>query len=131
MREFKFRAWDHKKNEYNTKGILHYWLCHVLPESGEVHNDPEFYSKYTIEQYAGLKDMENKDLDWWENDLFMIHDSLYQLIFKNGSFIFQNLKSPHYILCSEVLGWGVDIYDFKIGNIHENKDLLNERNLIK
>lgn len=45
-----FRAFDTTNKTYENKGILHYWLCHVRPDTGTIN-----YNKfnYIIEQCCG------------------------------------------------------------------------------
>jgi hypothetical protein len=80
---------------------------------------------YPTMDYTGLLDKNGKDLDWWEDDLFRItgFENIFQIVFRDGCFMFQSTTTPQHFCCSATIDWG-DL-PIKIGNIYKNKDLLN------
>jgi len=76
------------------------------------------------EQFAGLHDKNGKDLDWWEGDIFArASDSQIEgtVIYDLGCFWLDRIRGGRTPLyeCT-------DYQMYKIGNIHENGDLLND-----
>lgn len=85
-----------------------------------------FHENLILEQFAGLHDKNGKDLDWWEGDLLREDGGkIMEIVYEDGCFWGvwvkhrENKTSLHVLL-----GW-IDAIE-KIGNIHENGDLLND-----
>ncbi|MCT2882933.1 YopX family protein [Lentilactobacillus buchneri] len=113
-REIKFRAWY---MPFGSKGsmqeMLHRRASSIL-SFAEMNPDA-----YIVEQFTGLKDKNGDDI--YENDLVLLDpdDPPYQVIFDEGKFELSNdyLKLV-YDLSEEYMDCEI------IGNIHEDKDLL-------
>ncbi len=84
--------------------------------------DPE-----TVGQYTGLHDKNGKDLDWWEDDLFDVLDTIRKIVFEDGCYWFKAVfpdKVVHRkLVCINIIN-GLDILPTKLGNIHDNPELL-------
>ena len=113
-REIKFRAWYMPfGSKEPMQEMLHRRASSIL-SFAEMNPDA-----YIVEQFTGLKDSNGKEI--YEGDLVQLDpdDSPYKVIFDEGKF--------------EITGNGVT-YDLGeefmdceiIGNIHEDKDLLEE-----
>lgn len=122
MREIKFRAWFPKDHwislteGHKDTGCFIYDYQATIYEECETLNPDE--KDIFIEQYTGLKDMEGKEI--YEGDImeYYCQSTRYfsEITYSEGSFwMFGNLM--RYILQYSAV---------VIGNIHENKELLNE-----
>lgn len=117
MREIKFRAWDSFKEEWQYQ-----------PESGdfdfidglEIDYDKE---RFILEQYTGLKDKNGKEI--YEGDILAYN--VY--IISKGKQTFKEKQVIYDLLDFELLHTLYCLSTTRslevIGNIHENKDLLN------
>ncbi len=112
MRELKFRGWTSR--------------CFVYFDVRE-DNDFSFHDFYsccetnTIEQYAGLKDKNGKEI--YEGDIvgFKLTKRLYVVVYRkyDASFILENDERE------ETIHLSLDKDDFEVfGNIHENPELV-------
>jgi YopX protein len=97
MREIKFRSWDNRSKTMD------------FPDSIANNIDG---NKCQIEQYTGIK-------DWWEGDIAEFMGKRYIVVFQDGSFRFKTKSGSLFSMD----GWSPE--PTKIGNIHENKELLN------
>lgn len=133
MEKYKFRAWD---KELNKMVYADFWDrnwygtkqndengCHTMYSKNEIRHNCE------LMQFTGLKDKNGVEI--YEGDIVdIIHPCWTNkaiVEFMDGSFIFrsiadvtQNVVIPGYTFMREK--WKIEI----IGNIHQNKDLLNE-----
>lgn len=73
-REFKFRVWDGKMNDWET--------VKKLVILGHIFND----KRYKVMQYTGVKDSKGKEI--FENDIVMYGgtDAVDMVVFDNGCF---------------------------------------------
>ena len=73
--------------------------------------------KETIGQFTGLHDKNGKDV--YENDLVLVNGQIYEVIYVKGMFAIE-IKGCGYVPLKNV------IFEI-IGNIYDNKDLLEDR----
>ena len=130
--EIKFRAWDNGNNEYFKTGYDkkrhgHIWCC--VSNSGEFvsgiddeTDEPPYEKRFEIEWYAGLKDKNGKDLDWWEGDLLKDGDDIIEIIYDRGCFWAKSAKNSLKVPLYKVAELARHFK--KIGNIHDNPELL-------
>ena len=135
MREFKFRGYSTKDNEwrygfYVTDNITHEILTKL--ENNEMYaSQIDFIS---LGQYTGFK---IKNIEIYENDIIRARkDYLYKVVFENGSFVLYHLNKYD---GQELIRWGLlsrlfdsDMKDILeeseiIGNIYENQELLEDK----
>lgn len=73
--------------------------------------------KETIGQFTGLHDKNGKDV--YENDLVLVNGQIYEVVYVKGMFAI-GIKGCGYLPLKNV------IFEI-IGNIYDNKDLLEDR----
>ena len=138
MRELKFRAWKMRNGKLQRYvctpfGLFDYAQEH--PEAPVLHyeqvNDIRDFmpDADVIEQYTGLKDKNGKEI--YEGDILKLRGRVYEVKFDNyGQFCLENKK--YHWLSSDYSFRSVDVWCAegilveKIGNIHENPELLGE-----
>ncbi len=128
MREIKFRAWDKKREGYHY-GVEMYCSFQPVFDDGEELCFSEFLldkERFTLEQYTGLKDKNDKEI--YEGDIVRRREATYKVVFMPGSFSFEGNGTRcnrHYYPADFEISecWEV------IGNIHENPNLLKEREI--
>ena len=78
----------------------------------------------TVGQYIGLKDKNDKDLDWWEDDVFKMHGHSipWAIVKEQGCFWFRCPVTKERKVCYKV----AEYYNqpVKIGTIHDNPELI-------
>ena len=133
MRNIKFRAWNKKRKRMYEVLHLHLetsvnngpWASvkgHDIIEGKDIVIQVQ-PNNIELMQYTGLKD--NNGVEIYEGDLFYHphgkHGGIYNVYFENGNFEPFNNRS-HGIKPN-----AIEI----IGNIHENKNLLEDENIDK
>lgn len=138
-REIKFRAWGNKSKCYENEIGKGNGADSVITYLG-IGETEIIDNTVIIEQYTGFKDSttwenrpkycnfnhpsEWKGIDIYEGDIITVFGDIAEVKYLNGMFVFQkqanfsiqhlgSLSSPAYKV---------------IGNIHENKELLNAKN---
>lgn len=137
-REIKFRAWDKKEKEM----CYAFWLGFKGKPGTEYGSlPPEFlhcnapavdeFSSIILMQYTGLKGKDGVVRDWWEDDILEDEDGFrFRIDYlgdvgRYGFLALSDLPIENYYF---------PFYDYqldelkKIGNIHENPDLLIQEN---
>lgn len=145
MRPIKFRVWDKKEKEmYEPKeeftcglvvllgGFTEYggcvdYACEPCFEDFQWYNRKIVEERYVLMQFAGLHDKNGKELDWWEGDIYDLHEpgTPHVIIFDKGCFWFEHLHSKRRLLCHQYTLFADDMP--KIDDIHQNKDLLESK----
>ena len=114
MREIKFRTFD--------GAIMHSWE-ELLDENVSL---KILNSNNKIMQYTGLKDKNSAEI--YEGDVVSVFGSPFKIVFYEGCFgywIWENEAYRKFI--TSVISNNVDDVEV-IGNIYENKDLLEKHN---
>lgn len=135
-REIKFRAWDKKEKEM----CYAFWLGFKgRPGTEYGKMPPEFLhcnapavdemESVVLMQYAGLKDKNGPEMDWWEDDILEDEDG-YRFridylgdVGRYGFLALADLPIENYYF---------PFYDYqldelkKIGNIHQSPELVEE-----
>ena len=109
MREIKFRAWNKITKEMLPDKDSNNESYAVLATK---HKDI-----YSVMQFTGLKDKNKEEI--YEGDIALLSEVKHEVRFYNGSFmLFKNNKPYIYNV-----NWNqIEV----IGNIYENKELLND-----
>ena len=141
MREYLFRAWDKKKNQFVGFGneTLSKKYGRHIPISVN-YNDGyfslrnEFFYITDIDliymQYIGLKDKNNKKI--FEGDILNLYsweeegDTVKRIIeFKDGEYIIKEITDKDPVYCNVSM---IGLEDCEIiGNIYENPKLMEEK----
>lgn len=124
-RPIKFRAWDNANNEWLNKEDAE---CLIIHLDGRYEIDRgwvKVFPDLTIEQDTGLKDKNGKKI--YENDIIKDTsdgDCLINAVFwcEKGGFWGVKPRSP---FAERDWGWFIGRDNIEvIGNVHENKELL-------
>lgn len=145
MREIKFRAWDKVEQDF----IYGEPLFGFFPSVGESEeNFKSFNENYNLMQYTGLKDKNGKEI--YEGDIVEVQhlpvsrneNKILGFIERDNKFYTQNIvewvetgfifiRTPKFKKCRPVYSRSFitknEKYFKVIGNIYENKELLDER----
>ena len=132
MREIKFRAWlKEEKKMVNVETI------DFTDKSIQYLEKNEFINAYLLRrmifddielmQYTGLKDKNGKEI--YEGDILFFRDEnmKYIVVWQDTAFIIKSIEIRKY---SEKMCWldDTEICCEIVGNIYENKNLLEENN---
>ena len=118
MREIEFRAWDKENNEmFIPLGVSS--EGEVLIDMG--YDSPDYwgYDRCVIMQYTGLKDKNGKKI--FEGDIIKNeYDETYLVVYEDANAAF--------IMYGKEEDYSLHLYEEQIpeviGNIHDNKELL-------
>ena len=139
-REIKFRIWDKSfkkflEDDYESKNVIDRDGNLFMYVLSETFRDLYFYKllkNIEISEYTGIKD--KNDVEIYEGDIELIRidktNILHKTVvkFKHGAFIADIIGDNDYIY---LFHFGFNKDDFEvIGNIYENKNLLEEKNEI-
>ena len=125
MREIKFRAWDKENEKMMKVSSLHLENKEIsVKENGTFH----LFRMQDLMQYTGLKDKNGKEI--YEGDIVLIKldetSTWHKTVvgFKKGVFIADLIDKEDYVY---IFHHGFTGDDFEIiGNVYENKNLLEE-----
>ena len=124
MREIKFRAWDKENKKMMKVSSLSLENKEIaVRENGTYH----FFRMKNLElmQYTGIKDKNDKEI--YEGDILFFRDenTKYVVVWQDTAFIIKSIEIRKY---SEEMCWldDTEICCEIVGNIYENKNLLEE-----
>lgn len=130
MREYKFRAWDNENNQMLDVQELNFEDCFY---GGEMQIKTTMYNDYfdcremPLMQYTGLHDKDGKEI--YEGDILQIDIEKAWVMWNERYGYFELVPIGDYYFDSPVIGEAIEYTDSElIGNIYENKELLNETN---
>lgn len=130
MREYKFRAWDNENNQMLDVQELNFEDCFY---GGEMQIKTTMYNDYfdcremPLMQYTGLHDKNGKEI--YEGDILQIDIERAWVMWNEKYGYFELVPIGDYYFDSPVTGQAIEYTDATvIGNIYENKELLNETN---
>lgn len=130
-REIKFRAWD---KQWGKMLLPEEWRMPRIQLDGSLYDDfgdPLDGNDYILEQCTGLKDRNGKEI--YEGDIvkMMMWDThLEKMVFIHTTEIIWNARYARFdTRCGDTLSdeLAVDCFEV-IGNIHENPELLYQKN---
>jgi len=136
-RRIKFRAWDNeqKKMHFDIQDVYDSCDGTYCNTFGDFLSDITKPQRFHVMQYTGLEDQHIQDI--YEGDIIEVEGLVAEVIFKEGSFYYHAISidtkkwivsdkhksSRAYVSFSELT-----LSDWKvIGNIYQNKDLLNKK----
>jgi hypothetical protein len=129
MREIKFRAIyrpdvEEGKAIIFEQKVIDHELFFVNGELQYYFHTPFLDKDWILSEFTGLHDKNDKDLDWWEGEIFSDAGRLKIIVKDQGCFWFEDIRTKRRVPCYETIEWADDIH--KQGNIYENKDLLEQ-----
>ena len=124
MREIKFRAWDKENEKMMKVSSLHLENKEISVKENETFH---LFRMQDLMQYTGLKDKNGKEI--YEGDILFFRDEnmKYVVVWQDAAFIIKSIEIRKY---SEKMCWldDTEICCEIVGNIYENKKLLEENN---
>lgn len=151
MREYKFRAWDKEyekmtyfdDEDYDYRPPLVFRLDQVFKKDSNYDDYEDFeYNDITdsveIMQYTGLRDENGKgiyegDIIEFSYDMFVGNFDTFvakgKIVFEEGAFYVEVFENERTTEDEAYLLYSINLDTIEvIGNIYENKELLNETN---
>ena len=125
----KFRAWDRTKNEMNYRVMVgncdtddENWTCPIIWDE-EREKWVHFDDYECIMQSTGLKDKNGKEI--FEGDILKSNKYITSVFYEDGAYCVKFRRTPNTTVTMNVISF-IEKYKTKvIGNIYENKELLD------
>ena len=127
MREIKFRAYHKERKEMFEIASIDFEEKKAALSNGIIKLLNVDFKQFELLQYTGLKDKNDKKI--YEGDILFFRDEnmKYVVVWQDTAFIIKSIETKKY---SEKMCWldDVEICCEIVGNIYENKNLLEENN---
>lgn len=125
MREIKFRAWDNVQEVMLSVENIDF-RNDLITFNEDDNSLTDTFEMITLMQYTGMKDKNGKEI--YEGDIVGHLNMRAEIIFENGSFEFKWLDkiTKRVRRYNEPMFKNTSITFEVIGNIYENKELLEE-----
>lgn len=131
MREYKFRAWDEtEKHMYNWGNLINQNLKNIFTITEQC--------GYILMQYTGLHDENGKEI--YEGDIIEFSYDMFvgnfdtfaakgKVVLEEGAFYVEVFENERTTKDEAYLLYSINLDTIEVvGNIYENKELLNETN---
>lgn len=130
MRTIKFRVWDKEKEIMLDVEKIDFDDCYYGGEMYVNTTDGSDYwnnELYSLMQYTGLHDKNGKEI--YEGDILQIDIEKAWVMWNEKYGYFELVPIGDYYFDSPVIGEAIEYIDSEvIGNIYDNKELLNGTN---
>ncbi len=124
-REIKFRAYHKERKEMFEIASIDFEEKKAALSNGIIKLLNVDFKQFELLQYTGLKDKNDKEI--YEGDILFFRDenTKYVVVWQDTAFIIKSIEIRKY---SEKMYWidDVEICCEIVGNIYENKNLLEE-----
>lgn len=126
-REIKFRAYHKERKEMFEIASIDFEEKKAALSNGIIKLLNVDFKQFELLQYTGLKDKNDKEI--YEGDILFFRDenTKYVVVWQDTAFIIKSIEIRKY---SEKMCWldDTEICCEIVGNIYENKNLLEENN---